>query len=377
MNIFTPTEHAILCDYFGIARPEAYLTVNIEFPPEGDGIFVEPPDDTYVVDTTPLRNAVARIALGVIQDRLPQCGVFDGEGELTLTRQAFERPARDVVMLPQHLFTINWADSAPGISWPETYHSAYIPGFDRYVVTAAVDGKDLYGVTELAIGFFDGARLPVEGSAEVIKEWWRYLCDNCQDRWAYVWDEGLITKELAVEWADEVWSTESDSFADDELEDQLGVAVDPLLPATEETSEGSQIDALDRKHELAQDVKCQQQCEIKAREIDEIISAIRCNQVSDEQLGRLIELDGMTALVEGTSDTSAKVAATIKQKIIDDLIRHLIYPLPHAQGSSISAARRQKRIAQYITLTGDQSISNDTTKQAIKEWLVGHSYLKV
>jgi hypothetical protein len=238
-DIFTPTEHAILCDYFGLTRPEAYLTLDIGEPTEGNGIFVETANGNEDADNTPLRNAVARIALGVIQNRLPQCGIFDGDGQLTLTRKSFRRPVRDVVLLPQHLFTINWADSAPGVSWPEIYHSTYIPGYERYVVTAAFDGTDMYGVTELAIGFFDGSRLPEVGSADIIKHWWRYLQSNCQDRWAYVWDEALISKQVADGWADEVWNADLDSLDEEEevlngLEARLGVEVDradPMLPA--------------------------------------------------------------------------------------------------------------------------------------------------
>jgi hypothetical protein len=214
-DFFTPTEQAILRDYFGIARPEGISEIDITHPAEGDGIFVAAPDDSQVVEATPVRTAVARIALGVIQNRLPQCGIFDGD-TLTLTRKQFARPRRDVVMLPQHLFTINWADSAPGISWPEAYHSTYIPGFDRYVVTASFDGTDMYGVTELAIGFFEADREPADGCADVLRGWWRFLQENCQDRWAYVWGEGLIDRAAARGWADEVWV---ENFAEDDEED--------------------------------------------------------------------------------------------------------------------------------------------------------------
>ncbi len=204
-DLYTPTEQAILCDYFKIPRPTGcQLTMDDDIV---DGVGHD----------VAMRNAVARIALSVIQNRLPQCGVFDGEGGLTLTRGRFPRPPRDVVTLPQHLFMINWADTAPGISWPEVYHATYIPGYARYVVTASFDGTDMHGVTELAIGFFDGDRQPVDGSADVIKEWWRYLMsESCQDRWAYVWDEGLIDSGVANSCADEVWAEETD---DDEEED--------------------------------------------------------------------------------------------------------------------------------------------------------------
>jgi hypothetical protein len=204
-DLFTPTEHAIICDYFCITRPEALLTLDVELPQEGNGIYVEEPNGSQFVEDSPLRNAVARIALGVIQNRLPQWGMVDENGTVTLSRERFERPIRNVVLLPQHLFTINWADSGPGYSWPETYHSTYIPGYDCYLVTAAFDGEDMYGVTELAIGYFDGSKLPVQASADVIMGWWRYLRENSQERWAYVWDEGLIDAQTANAWGELVW----------------------------------------------------------------------------------------------------------------------------------------------------------------------------
>ena len=112
-----------------------------------------------------LANAVATLALSTVQSRLPQCGVFDGEGRLTLARKRTPAWRRDIVLLPQHLFTINWADTAPGISWPETYYAAYLP-----VITMQRDHN--------------------------------------QDRFAYVWAEGRISHETANQWADHVWSVD-------------------------------------------------------------------------------------------------------------------------------------------------------------------------
>lgn len=213
--IYTPTEQAILCDYFKIPRLEGCESIDINEKTESNGIYL--PQGADIDDDTALKNAVARIALSVIQDRLPQCGVFDGEGNLTLTRDQFARPSRDVIPLPQHLFMINWADTAPGVSWPEAYHVTYIPWFDRYVVTASLDGTDMHGVTELAIGHFDGALTLAEASGDVVKAWWRYLMSACcQDRWAYVWDNGVIDAATANAWADEVWADEPD---DEEGED--------------------------------------------------------------------------------------------------------------------------------------------------------------
>ena len=49
---------------------------------------------------------------------------------------------------PELLFCVNWADSAPGISWPEAYYVTFIPGLDHYVVTASRDSRDLFGCTD-------------------------------------------------------------------------------------------------------------------------------------------------------------------------------------------------------------------------------------
>jgi hypothetical protein len=43
-------------------------------------------------------------------------------------RPVFDRRAhRKVELWPRHLLTINWADSAPGVSWPVAYKATYVP----------------------------------------------------------------------------------------------------------------------------------------------------------------------------------------------------------------------------------------------------------
>jgi hypothetical protein len=128
------------------------------------------------------------------------------DGIFTLFRQPFARPSRSVVLLPQHLFTINWADSGPGISWPEAYHVTYIPDYDRYVVTASQDSKDMWGFNDLAIGSFNGDIPLIEGCRMMLIDWWQSQCgDYEQGRWAYVWEEGKIDTRTARAWGDLVW----------------------------------------------------------------------------------------------------------------------------------------------------------------------------
>lgn len=167
--------------------------------------FLDLPADSELSEPTVLRNQVARITLSVVQQRLPQVG-FVHDGEVDLGREHFAGRRNQVTLLPQFLFMINWADTAPGISWPESYHATCLPGIDRYIVTAAQDSPDMWGVTEMAIGHFP-ADMPLrEGARRVIEAWWCYLRDRGdQERWAYVWDEGTVSSGEANLWADKIW----------------------------------------------------------------------------------------------------------------------------------------------------------------------------
>ena len=168
-------------------------------------------------DELDLRNEVAQWVLSAIDDTLRQVGSFDGEGELHLGREPLAPAEHFLTVLPRHLFTINWADTAPGVSWPESYHLIAVPAYDRFIVTATQDGSAAYGVAEIAIGQFPQSADPIDGAKSVIQTWWSFLRGQSgQDRWAYVWDEGEVGKKAAEEWADEVWSFDDDFDEDEE-----------------------------------------------------------------------------------------------------------------------------------------------------------------
>jgi hypothetical protein len=159
-------------------------------------------DDHAPEQDLDLRNTVATWLLAPTQESVPQCGVFH-DGELELTRKPLPRSRRTVVPLPQHLFMINWADSAPRISWPEDYHVTCVPEFERMVVTASMDSPDVWGVTDIAIGSFPVGEDLERGAGRVIRAWWSIA--EGHDGWAYVWREGLISAETAEAWRDTVW----------------------------------------------------------------------------------------------------------------------------------------------------------------------------
>jgi hypothetical protein len=157
------------------------------------------------LDQNALSNAVARIVLTSIQHRLPQWTVVRGDGQVQYARAY--RPGRHapVEFLPQHLFTINWADSGPGFSWPEAYHAVFLPGFDRYVVTASQDSPDVHGYTDEAIGHFGEDSDREKAIGRIIRDWWSWQADTGQPRWAYLFDTGEIDTITAEAWGDAVW----------------------------------------------------------------------------------------------------------------------------------------------------------------------------
>ena len=201
-NLYYPEEEAFLCDYFGIERPVHLRTVDVHR--SGQGFFVENVTDD---DGLNLANAVARLGLDKIQHRLPQWYSATKYTE-TYGRTIRKRKRRAVELFPVYLFTINWADSGPGFSWPEAYHMIRFPGFNRLVVTASQDSPDAYGVEDMAVGWLPDNLLKMEAAEQIIIGYWIRQRNQGQERWAYLFDEGLISVSEAELWADEVWPEE-------------------------------------------------------------------------------------------------------------------------------------------------------------------------
>ncbi len=201
---------------------EAYINEDTQY-------FLEKAFDALGVPTDPtpdrLSVAVAQILLNPIQDTLPNWGSVRNDGEVILGRLRKNR-SKDARLNfnPQHVCTINWADSAPGICWPEAYHVTYLPGFNKYIITASRDGKDTFGCTDNALGFENSDLSPEEAARLAIVAYWKdQVYDVDQGRWAYLFNEGLIDSDTANSWADEAWP-DTVSVEDCEDEDYLGIA---------------------------------------------------------------------------------------------------------------------------------------------------------
>lgn len=215
--LYDDIELVIVFDWLGLQRPAALAGHSLKLrraeggADEGAGpIRLIASVDGYS-DGNALGNAVARMGLSKIQGRLPQWGVIRSDGGVLLARQPISRRKAAVELMPRFLFMINWADSGPGYSWPESYYATYLPGFHRYVVTASQDSPDMHGYTDEAIGSFDAGLPLVEGVRQVVMDWWgRQATDGSQCRWAYIFQTGEIDEESATAWADEVWIDEDE-----------------------------------------------------------------------------------------------------------------------------------------------------------------------
>jgi hypothetical protein len=149
--------------------------------------------------------AVGQVLLQNIQERLPQWAVFyDDEATFGRTYRK-RRKSKKLEFLPQHLFTINWADSAPGFSWPEAYNLAYIPRRHRYVVLVSRDSTDVWGCIDQAIGHFDADEDRLLGVRKIIGSSWRPMDGSKPMPWSEVLRTGLIDRATAERWRREVW----------------------------------------------------------------------------------------------------------------------------------------------------------------------------
>jgi hypothetical protein len=199
VDLFTVDEELVFATWFEIDHPS--------HGPRIDDIFDRWNIASEIPDYRRIDTAVAQILLERTQHDLPNWTVLAGD-RFVIARDIFDRRARRKIELwPHHLLTINWADSGPGFSWPVAYKATFVPRFDRTVVTASADCPEAFGgVCDVAIGAFRPETSLLEGSRRIIiSDWTNQWCEHDQERWAYLFDTGIVSKAEAEAWADEVW----------------------------------------------------------------------------------------------------------------------------------------------------------------------------
>ena len=203
VDLFTPEEHRVLSYWFSPDPAPATAPCDLDEALRCLGI-----TEKVHMPYEPAQAAVARILLEEVEEGLPNFGVLEGDELISARAQRPKEllPDRKVVMFPRHLFTVNWADSGPGFSWPGAYYATWVPVYDRYVVTYSCDGSELFGYCDFAIGHFGADEELIRGSRRVITaDWEAQSAWIEQERWVYLFSEGLVDREEAAEWADTVW----------------------------------------------------------------------------------------------------------------------------------------------------------------------------
>jgi hypothetical protein len=195
-DIYTPEDRLLL---------QAWLD-NADTSEDIEEILVNRGFDRESCHYTRLDAAVGSIVVQDIQTRLPNCGVGRSDGSYTTTRKIRPKSRRQVTQLPRHLFTMNWADSAPGLSWPAAYHLCWLPGFDRFVLAYSADSPDVFGYCDFALGYFGPDADWRESVKEILIEDWRTQWNEWdQTPWAYVLVAGTVSEAEALAWRNKAW----------------------------------------------------------------------------------------------------------------------------------------------------------------------------
>jgi hypothetical protein len=204
-TLFDPVERTILSEYFGDTKPDdlldidIYATIGDRDPSSGTRRIRLRRDQSGNISERIVDNAVARLALNSIRGHLPQWYAGYADGTCVFGRDTEPGLLREVRLKPVHLFTIDWADSGPGYSWPVAYYATYIPGFDRFVVTSSADSEDYFGYADVALGWFPGKTPIVKGSRRVLIEFWCSISEY-QAKWQDFLECGLVDNVMADRW---------------------------------------------------------------------------------------------------------------------------------------------------------------------------------
>jgi hypothetical protein len=153
-----------------------------------------------------LDGEVAKFVLEPVRSRLPEWGYRKEDGSLFTTRPPASPTATKLRAIPLLLFSVNWADSGPGYSWPEAYYVTPVPELGVRIVTASVDCDEIWGCTDLAIGMCRSIGRPEWGTKKIIASWWRRGCGIMRP-WDMFWSPGLISGARARQWRSEVFGS--------------------------------------------------------------------------------------------------------------------------------------------------------------------------
>ena len=157
-------------------------------------------------------NRVAEIVLFPIRSSLPQWAAVYYNGHIKFSREHQLRliKKRDDLLNPSYLCGINWADTGPGLSWPEEYHLTLLPGYNIYVLTESQDSEEVHGYTDLALACIpvtDQGYPPLKEALQVIENWWQAELDLWyQSPWEQLLSSGVYNPFKLIKLRDRIWA---------------------------------------------------------------------------------------------------------------------------------------------------------------------------
>ena len=117
--------------------------------------------------------------------------------------------------------SINWADSGPGIDWPEWYWLSWDEDRSTWILWQQTDSEEsAYGVSPpiLPVAWCSGIGSDVEAAGALLEAWWRNAVATGQDRFQSLEDTSLLTEREVHAIASRVWPEADWSDLEDEVE---------------------------------------------------------------------------------------------------------------------------------------------------------------
>jgi len=166
------------------------------------------------------QGAVGAVLLRNMQRRLPRSALFFPKANvLAVSRGEVRPPPRsNMSLVGQHLFTINWADGAPGMSWPTAYYAVWLPIRDVWVVTASDDTGEMLGFLDVALGWFPATTMWEDGVAAIITQDWTAWAADRQPAWQEFSASGRLSPETIWKCRERAWP---DGARDDSATDEV------------------------------------------------------------------------------------------------------------------------------------------------------------
>jgi hypothetical protein len=129
-------------------------------------------------------------------------------------------------LAPQHLFTITWPGQKRGLIGPIAYYRAWLPAFERFVVTASEPTDGPHGYCDFALASFANVPDWQTIAGEIIYNDWRVQFGSWwRKHRAEVRATGIVPFEFADALAQRAWLTEHRVFYSSQLTPQAPRAI--------------------------------------------------------------------------------------------------------------------------------------------------------